>query len=61
MNTGLRISGDQRQITSALPMHLVDVLNVGDGVQTFVDPSGMVDICYRSMDTLIIYFLICIV
>ncbi|KAA8540166.1 hypothetical protein F0562_024271 [Nyssa sinensis] len=38
---GLRIPADQRQITSALPMHLVDVLTVGDGTQTFADASGM--------------------
>lgn len=38
--TGLRIPLDQRKITSTLPMHLVDVLTVGDGVQTFSDASG---------------------
>ena len=38
---GLRVPGDQRQITSALPMHLVDVLPVGDSPQTFADASGM--------------------
>nr|XP_017227451.1 PREDICTED: mediator of RNA polymerase II transcription subunit 8 isoform X2 [Daucus carota subsp. sativus] len=38
---GLRIPGEQRQITSALPMHLVDVLNVGESSQTFSDGSGM--------------------
>ncbi|KAH7865948.1 hypothetical protein Vadar_013448 [Vaccinium darrowii] len=38
---GLRITGDQRQITSALPLHLVDVLTVGDGAHTFPDASGM--------------------
>ncbi|KAL3528491.1 hypothetical protein ACH5RR_007813 [Cinchona calisaya] len=36
---GLRIPGDQRQITSSLPVHLVDVL--GDSAQTFTDSSGM--------------------
>lgn len=39
---GLRIPVDQRQIGSALPMHLVDVLTVSDGVQTFADASGNV-------------------
>ncbi|GLU17439.1 hypothetical protein SLE2022_338060, partial [Rubroshorea leprosula] len=38
---GLRISGDQKQITSSLPVHLADVLAVGDGVHGFSDPSGM--------------------
>ncbi|XP_058227687.1 mediator of RNA polymerase II transcription subunit 8 isoform X3 [Rhododendron vialii] len=38
---GLRITGEQRQITSALPLHLVDVLTVGDGAHTFPDASGM--------------------
>ncbi|XP_030971141.1 mediator of RNA polymerase II transcription subunit 8 isoform X2 [Quercus lobata] len=38
---GLRIPGDQRQITPALPSHLVDVITVGDGVQSFADASGM--------------------
>ncbi|PKI75939.1 hypothetical protein CRG98_003673 [Punica granatum] len=38
---GLRVSGDQRQITPDLPMHLVDVLHVGDGMQNVVDASGM--------------------
>ncbi|XP_057968602.1 mediator of RNA polymerase II transcription subunit 8 isoform X2 [Malania oleifera] len=38
---GLRIPGDQRQITPALPMHLVDVLNVGDGMQSFSEASGV--------------------
>ncbi|XP_074338905.1 mediator of RNA polymerase II transcription subunit 8 isoform X2 [Apium graveolens] len=38
---GLRIPGEQRQITSGLPMHLVDVLNVGESSQTFADGSGM--------------------
>ncbi|XP_031399470.1 mediator of RNA polymerase II transcription subunit 8 isoform X1 [Punica granatum] len=37
---GLRVSGDQRQITPDLPMHLVDVLHVGDGMQNVVDASG---------------------
>ncbi|KAJ9164504.1 hypothetical protein P3X46_024073 [Hevea brasiliensis] len=38
---GLRVTGDQRQITSALPMHLADVLIVGDGAHNFSDSSGM--------------------
>ncbi|KAI3455738.1 hypothetical protein Pfo_012401 [Paulownia fortunei] len=38
---GLRIPGDQRQVTSSLPVHLVDVLTVNDGTQTFSDSSGM--------------------
>lgn len=38
---GLRIPVDQRQIGSALPMHLVDVLTVSEGAQTFADASGM--------------------
>lgn len=37
---GLRVSGDQRHITPALPMHLADVLNVGPGMQNLVDTSG---------------------
>lgn len=40
MDVGLRIPGDQRQITPALPLHLVDVVTVGDGVQSFADASG---------------------
>ncbi|KAI8029953.1 Tripeptidyl-peptidase 2 [Camellia lanceoleosa] len=35
------MTGDHRQITSALPLHLVDVLTVADGPQTFPDASGM--------------------
>ncbi|GER28328.1 mediator subunit 8 [Striga asiatica] len=38
---GLRIPADQRQVTSSLPMHLVDVLVVNDSSQTFSDTSGM--------------------
>ncbi|CAK7323776.1 unnamed protein product [Dovyalis caffra] len=38
---GLRVTGDQRQITSALPVHLVDVLAVSDGMHSFSDSSGM--------------------
>lgn len=37
---GLRVPGDQRHITSALPGHLVDVLTVSDGPQSFADSSG---------------------
>ena len=42
MYAGLRVTGDQRQITSALPLHLVDILTVGDGAQTYPDASGKV-------------------
>ncbi|XP_075492967.1 mediator of RNA polymerase II transcription subunit 8 isoform X1 [Primulina tabacum] len=38
---GLRILGDQRQVTSSLPVHLVDVLTANDGSQSFSDSSGM--------------------
>ncbi|KAL8043636.1 hypothetical protein ABFX02_09G128035 [Erythranthe guttata] len=38
---GLRMPGDQRQVTSSLPMHLVDVLATNDTTQTFPDSSGM--------------------
>lgn len=37
---GLRIPRDQRQSNSSLPMHLVDVLNVTEGVQSISDSSG---------------------
>ncbi|KAJ0488431.1 putative mediator of RNA polymerase II transcription subunit 8, plant [Helianthus annuus] len=37
---GLRIPMDQRQITSALPAHLADVLPVGDNTQTVSESSG---------------------
>ena len=40
MHVGLRIPGDQRQITPALPLHLVDMITVGDGVWSFADASG---------------------
>lgn len=40
MHAGLRLSADQRQVTPTLPMHLVDVLTAGDGMQTFSDSSG---------------------
>ncbi|KAL9388225.1 hypothetical protein Peur_016830 [Populus x canadensis] len=36
---GLRVTGDQRQMTSALPVHLVDVLAVSDGMHSFSDSS----------------------
>ncbi|KAH7521986.1 hypothetical protein FEM48_Zijuj07G0090000 [Ziziphus jujuba var. spinosa] len=39
--SGLRLPGDQRQITPALPVHLVDVLTTGDGAQAFSESSGM--------------------
>ncbi|KAL6568676.1 hypothetical protein OROHE_004360 [Orobanche hederae] len=38
---GLKIPADQRQTTSSLPMHLVDVLIANDASQTFSDSSGM--------------------
>ncbi|XP_077238498.1 mediator subunit 8 [Tasmannia lanceolata] len=38
---GLRIPGDQRNLPSALPAHLVDVLTFGDGGQNFSDTSGV--------------------
>ncbi|XP_028771997.1 mediator of RNA polymerase II transcription subunit 8 [Neltuma alba] len=38
---GLRLSGDQRHITPALPMHLADVLPVHEPPQPFGDTSGM--------------------
>ncbi|KAJ6433177.1 hypothetical protein OIU84_020236 [Salix udensis] len=38
---GLRVTGDQRQMTSALPVHLVDVLALSDGMHSFSDSSGM--------------------
>ncbi|KAF6138402.1 hypothetical protein GIB67_032906, partial [Kingdonia uniflora] len=41
---GLRMPADQRQLISTLPMHLVDVLTVGDGAQSFVDASGKLPI-----------------
>ena len=49
LSAGLRIPGDQRQIGSALPLHLVDVLPVGDGAQTFADTSGKVYKLWKSM------------
>ncbi|TVT99901.1 hypothetical protein EJB05_54692, partial [Eragrostis curvula] len=38
---GLRVPGDQRQLHSSLPSHLVEVLPFGDGVQNFGDNSGV--------------------
>lgn len=40
MRAALRLPADQRQSAPALPMHLVDVLTVGDGVQAFSEASG---------------------
>ena len=37
---GLRLPVDQRHATSPLPSHLVDVLSVSDGLQTYGDGSG---------------------
>ncbi|XP_050374407.1 mediator of RNA polymerase II transcription subunit 8 isoform X2 [Argentina anserina] len=37
----LRLPVDRRQNPPALPMHLVDVLSGGDGVQAFPEASGM--------------------
>ncbi|KAK9097750.1 hypothetical protein Syun_024795 [Stephania yunnanensis] len=37
---GLQIPGDQRQLPSSLPPHLVDVLSFGDGTQSLVDASS---------------------
>ncbi|KAI9087315.1 hypothetical protein K1719_030785 [Acacia pycnantha] len=37
---GLCLSGDQRHITPALPMHLADVLTVHEAPQPFADTSG---------------------
>ncbi|KAG8057742.1 hypothetical protein GUJ93_ZPchr0002g24849 [Zizania palustris] len=38
---GLRIMGDQRQMYSSLPSHLVEVLPFGDGTHNFGDNSGV--------------------
>ncbi|XP_076943368.1 mediator of RNA polymerase II transcription subunit 8-like isoform X2 [Bidens hawaiensis] len=38
---GLRIPMEQRQMTSALPAHLADVLPIADSTQTISDSSGM--------------------
>ncbi|XP_020109633.1 mediator of RNA polymerase II transcription subunit 8 isoform X2 [Ananas comosus] len=38
---GLRMPGDQRQLPSSLPSHLVDVLSFGDNTQNFGDNSGV--------------------
>ncbi|KAL6496868.1 hypothetical protein OROGR_028797 [Orobanche gracilis] len=38
---GLKIPADQRQTTSSLPMHLVDLLIANDASQAFSDSSGM--------------------
>ncbi|KAF7843123.1 mediator of RNA polymerase II transcription subunit 8 isoform X1 [Senna tora] len=40
VNAGLRLPGDQRQMTPALPMHLAEVLNVHEAPQPFADASG---------------------
>lgn len=40
MHAGLRLPVDQRQVTPALPMHLVDVLTTNDGMQNFPEASG---------------------
>ncbi|XP_044390155.1 mediator of RNA polymerase II transcription subunit 8 isoform X2 [Triticum aestivum] len=37
---GLRVSGDQRQMHSSLPSHLIEVLATGDGAHNFGDNSG---------------------
>ncbi|KAE8808743.1 mediator of RNA polymerase II transcription subunit 8-like [Hordeum vulgare] len=37
---GLRVSGDQRQMHSSLPSHLMEVLATGDGAHNFGDNSG---------------------
>jgi hypothetical protein len=38
--SGLRIQGDQRQMLTSLPSHLVEVLGSGDGAHNFGDNSG---------------------
>ncbi|GJM99525.1 hypothetical protein PR202_ga16631 [Eleusine coracana subsp. coracana] len=38
---GLRVPGDQRQLHSSLPSHLVEVLPFGDGAQNSGDTSGV--------------------
>ncbi|XP_044496247.1 mediator of RNA polymerase II transcription subunit 8 isoform X2 [Mangifera indica] len=38
---GLWVPGDQRQMTPALPMHLVDLLTTSDGVHNISDTSGV--------------------
>ncbi|KAG8490972.1 hypothetical protein CXB51_014109 [Gossypium anomalum] len=38
---GLRLLADQKLITPSLPLHLVDIMPVADGVPSFADPSGM--------------------
>lgn len=40
LHAGLRIPGDQRQITPTLPMHLADALTVNEGAQSFPDGSN---------------------
>ncbi|MCL7028186.1 hypothetical protein MKW94_018913, partial [Papaver nudicaule] len=41
VNSGSRMQVDQRQLPASLPVHLVDVLTVGDAPQNFPDASGM--------------------
>uniref|UniRef100_A0A7N0RGJ1 Mediator of RNA polymerase II transcription subunit 8 n=1 Tax=Kalanchoe fedtschenkoi TaxID=63787 RepID=A0A7N0RGJ1_KALFE len=41
LGEGLRVPPDQQQITSVLPLHLVDVLSTGDGAQSVTDTPGM--------------------
>jgi len=56
MLAGLRVTGDQRQMTSALPVHLVDVLAVSDGMHSFSDSSGIKSsLCVQKWLFLIIY------
>lgn len=40
LHAGLRIPGDQRQITPALPMHLAEALAPNEGAQPFPDPAN---------------------
>ena len=56
MLAGLRVTGDQRQMTSALPVHLVDVLALSDGMHSFSDSSGnKLSLCVQKWLFLIIY------
>ena len=57
MYVGLQIPEDQRQIASALPMHLVDILSVADEAHTLPDAFGsMLQVSLLNLTILIHLF-----
>ncbi|KAG6428015.1 hypothetical protein SASPL_112263 [Salvia splendens] len=56
LNAGLRVPGDQRQVASSLPMHLVDVLATNDSLQDSSGVQFLCPLCFRIILSLLLVF-----